>query len=210
MMHMTRLLCRRVAAAAIGVGLLAASGCSGLPGGTPVTSFYVLTALPKAEASAAGKAQELAVGVGPIDIPEYLKRPQIVTRASENRLDVAEFDQWGGNLEDNVTAVVAENLSRLLSTDNVATYPWRASQPIDYEVEIEVIEFERGPSGSVELAVQWNLFGEDGTKALAAKRSDFSEAVAADDYGSIVAAMSRALGALSREIAAALRARAGS
>src|SRR5882757_4935 len=79
--------------------------------------FYVLTPLMAAKEATAAKGP--ALGVGPVVIPQYLDRPEIVTRSSDNRLDLANFDQWGGRFGDNITRALAENLSGLLKTDRV-------------------------------------------------------------------------------------------
>jgi len=33
----------------------------------------------------------LAIGVGPVEFPKFLDRPQIVTRKSQHRVEVSEF-----------------------------------------------------------------------------------------------------------------------
>jgi len=71
--------------------------------------------------------------VGPVELPEYLDRPQIMTCESRNELQFAEFDRWAGSLEKAFSRVLAVNLSILLSTDRVAVYPWKTT-PIDHQV----------------------------------------------------------------------------
>ena len=56
----------------------------------------------------------------------------------------------------------------------------------------------------VTLEARWRILGGDG-KELALRRSTVTEVVGAPGYGAMVAAMSRALGALSRDIATAIR-----
>jgi uncharacterized lipoprotein YmbA len=103
----------------MGICLLITVGC----GTTDPARFYTLSplAIPGTEAEAAG--QGVAIGVGPIKLPEHLDRPQIVTRTSRNELKLAEFDRWAGSLADDFSRVLAENLSILLSTDRVSVYP---------------------------------------------------------------------------------------
>ena len=74
---------------AITLGLLvcAAAACNPLAPQPDRTQYFVLspTAASGAAASTASTAR-LAVGVGPIKFPDYLKRPGVVTRASSDRL----------------------------------------------------------------------------------------------------------------------------
>ena len=154
----------------------------------------------------------VALGVGPVVVPKYLDRPQIVTRTSKNELHFAEFDQWGGRFEDNFTRALAENLSFLLSTDRVSVYPWKASTPVDYQITVELIHFEGYAAGRTDLAARWSVISGDGREVFLMTRSSFSELArrsaaspeGGQDYEAFVAAMSRALGNLSRDIAAAV------
>ena len=129
------------------IGLLVLAGCAG---STP-SRFYVLT--PIATTKAAHYPDGMAIGVGPVVIPQYLDRPQVVTRSSDNRLEVGELDQWGGRLGDNVTRVLAENLSGLLATDRVSIYPWTDPSAVGLQVTADIVAFERNAAGTVTLAL---------------------------------------------------------
>ena len=76
--------------------------------------------------------------MGPVLLPAHLDRPQIVTRASENRLVLAEFHKWGEPLNTNFARVLAEDLAVLLATERVAVFPWRRAVPVDYQLEVRV------------------------------------------------------------------------
>ncbi|MDY7035801.1 MAG: ABC-type transport auxiliary lipoprotein family protein, partial [Thermodesulfobacteriota bacterium] len=95
------------------------SGCISTT--TPNTKFYVLNPLDSG-ISLVSKTEcygLLSLEVASLRLPQYLERPQIVTRSSENRLDLAEFHQWGGNLRKNMIRVLGKNLSQLLATPNI-------------------------------------------------------------------------------------------
>ena len=53
---------------------------------------------------------ERAVGVGPVEFPEYLDRHSVVRRTGANELLVAEFELWGQSLRENFTQVLGQNL----------------------------------------------------------------------------------------------------
>src|SRR5262249_26333566 len=103
------------------------------------TRLYKLSAV--AEKPATPATHGIAIGVGPITLPKYLDRPQLVTGVSSNQLSQANFDQWGGELNDNMTRVLASNLSDLLGTDRVSLYPWKNQAPIDYQITLDVTQF---------------------------------------------------------------------
>ena len=183
------------------LGLLLLAGCAG----SAPSRFYVLTPLTAGKPSHAPDG--LALGVGPVVVPQYLDRPQVVTRSSDNRLEVGEFDQWGGRLGDNVTRVLAENLSGLLATDRVSIYPWTDPGAVSLQVTLDVVEFERDAAGTVTLGVFWNLADVATNKILLTRRSTIVKKIDAKDltYDATVAAMSAALADLSQEIAAAIK-----
>ncbi len=176
---------------------------------TQPSKFYLLTPLPNSETAEQGLAVKdgVAIGIGPIDLPEYLNRPQIVTRAGRNELGLAEFNKWGEPLQDNISRVLAENLSILLSTDRTALFPWNSSTAIDYQIRVEMIRFDSEPGGNIFLSARWSLYGENGREVLLVKKSQITNRADGQDYDALVAAMSGNLADLSREIATAIKAR---
>ena len=77
--------------------VMGVSGCAT----TQPTQFYLLSSLTKPDvlAKSKGGISDLSLGIGPINLPKYLARPQIVTRASRNKLTLAEFHKWAEQLE---------------------------------------------------------------------------------------------------------------
>ena len=55
------------------------------------SKFYVLSPMPQSALSA---TEGTTIGVLPVAMPDYLDRPQIVTRASENKIKIDEFSRW--------------------------------------------------------------------------------------------------------------------
>jgi uncharacterized lipoprotein YmbA len=189
---------------ALSMVLLISGGCAS----TKPSRFYALSpvATSRAQIEAETAGHGVAIGVGPIKLPEHLDRPQVVTRTSSNQLQLAEFDRWAGSLQDDFSRILAENLSILLSTDRISLYPWRRSVPIDYQVVVDVTRFDGELGGNALLIARWSVFrGRDKT-VLFMERSRISESSRAQGYEAIVAAQSRALGQLSREIADAIKA----
>ena len=183
--------------------LLAAAGCAE----SRAPDLYILSGLPpSAEASLGADTDKLSVGVGPVALPAYLDRPQVVALASPNKLEVAEFNKWAEPLDTNFSRVLTENLSTLLGTDRVAKLPQRRASRVKYQVSIEVIRFESDMEGTAALVARWKVLGADGKTQLAMRKSSFSEpSQPAGDPEAVVAAMSRTVGNLSREIASTLQ-----
>ena len=181
---------------------VALAGC-GLTGTTAPSQFYILSPLSESmeKAQMSWQAQSIAVAVGPVEVAEYLNRPQIVTRLSPNELKLAEFNKWAESLKDNISRIFVENLSTLLSTEAIAVFPWRGSTPIDYRAEVEVLRLDGVLGGNATLVARWAVYQEEEGEMLFAKKSIVQEAVDGQSYEALVSAQSRAIGALSHEIA---------
>ena len=175
--------------------------CSACSSGN--TRFYLLNPMQGDELAEASKKIRV-VEISRLHLPQYLERPQIVTRSSNNRLVLAEFAQWGGNLRKNMMRTLAENMSHQLATQMVTFAPNHAVEP-DIRIELEIIQFERLASGKVSLVARWRLFDKH-NKLFEIHTSRLSSDLIAEhaNYDAIVAAMSSLLGELSKHITKAI------
>ena len=198
----------KTAAVILGICLFAWSGCAS----TKPARFYTLSPLsaqgdiPKSVSAEQG----IAVAVAPVAVPDYLNRPQILTRSGPSELQLAEFERWAGSLEKDMSRVLAENLSVLLAKNHVTVLrsgPGVFPFPVEYRVGVDVTRFEGDIGKSVLLVARWSVSGAEEGKVPSARESNIREPLEGPDYDALVAAMSRALATLSREIAAAIPAR---
>jgi uncharacterized lipoprotein YmbA len=99
----------------------------------------------------------VSVGLGPIVLPDYLKRPTIVTRTSATQIDPSQTDRWGEPLDKGFARTLQENLRRQLGTDRVVLYPWYAIDRPRYQVTIDVVRFDRDGEGTAHLNARWEI-----------------------------------------------------
>ena len=191
---------RLLNASAVVAGLLLA-GCAT----SPATRFYVLTpaAVKDIEPSPASAAA-ITIGVRSVDLPDELDRPQIVTRTGPNTVHFAEFDRWSASLRDSVMRVIGADLAMLLPGHQVAVFPWTSGASVDRQVIVEITRFDGALGGQSVLQARWTVLGRGGRPAAVSGQSTLSEP-SGRDYPALVAAQSRLLGALSGEIARAIR-----
>ena len=182
--------------------LVAVAGC-GAKGPSP--DFYVLHARPSD--SLVGVERGIAVGVGPIELPEHLNRSQIVTRDTDFRLELSESHQWAEPLKDSVSRVIAVNLSNMLESNRVYVIPRRQKVSLDFQVSIDVARFDGELGEAAVLGARWTLYGKNTRDPLLSKVTIVSEATDDGSYNALVAASSRVLEILSQEIAEAINAR---
>lgn len=173
---------------------LGLSGC----GTSPSPRLYLIE--PTAVSTQNHADREITVGVGPIELAEYLNRKEILTHDSLYRVNSAEFDRWAEPLEHNITEALCENLSRLIPTQGVLAYPWDGLSTVDYAVSIRISAFGPNPSGEIGLKALWVIHDASGN-LVDLRKSSYSEPRSGDDVVSVVSVMSRMLELLSRDIA---------
>jgi uncharacterized lipoprotein YmbA len=187
--------------------LLTGPGCFNLGKNAPPTKFYMLHAMNKPEGrpSQAGRMGEAFIGVGPIKIPSYLERPQIVTRGADYEVEIADFANWAEPLKDSCGRVLAESLAGELGTEKVVVFPWTSEVPVDYQVQLEVLRFDGTLGQGVVLDVGWMIYGKPRRGLLVNKHSLIHADTQGPDYGALVQAMSETLGKLGGDIASEIR-----
>ena len=147
---------------------------------------------------------DVLIGVGPVKIPEYQNRPQIVTRDKEKMLQFAQFDRWGESLDLGVARLIEEDLTGMLPRAQLTLYPWNSAIPVKYQVIVEIVQLDSELDKDLFLAAQWLVIDAQNTKTLVIKRSEFRQPVMPRDYSGLAKTLSAACASLSGEIAEAL------
>jgi len=187
------------AVAMLGFAVLT-TGCSLSPKEDP-SQFYVLAAPADIERSAPA---DVILGLGPITLPQYLHRPQMVTRNSEQQVTLSEVHRWAEDLEAGIARVMREDLLRTTGAGQVLLYPWLASRAVNYAVEVDILRFEGDAAGAVELWAAWRIRDMATREVLVTHESRITQPAASTTASAIVTAHNQAIAALSQEIAAAM------
>ena len=186
---------------------LSLTGCSSFfPKPTPNSSkiFVLFSPFQAAERQDSDHSGQISLGVGPVRLPGYLDRREIVTRVAQNRFDLSENDRWAEPLDENFTHVLAQNLSILLGSDRIIAYPWPLDKRLRYRVEIEVFRFEVNSAGEAQLSARWSVIDQTGKSASNLKESLLARPAKEKSTDGSVAALSETVADLSREIAQAV------
>jgi uncharacterized lipoprotein YmbA len=188
----------RVAQLLLMVFVAAAAGCASAP-----ARFYTLASTATADGA---PAAHYGVLVGPVSVPASVDRPEFVVQVAPNRVDVDEFNRWAAPLSDGIARAVAGDLAVLLGTSDVAVAPL-ANFNAAYRVTINVQRFDSVQNQAVLIDAVWAVQRTAGGDTRAG-RTVANEAVQGAGFEALAAAHSRALAALSADIAAAIRAAA--
>ena len=183
------------------------AGAAGCAVQSPAVRFYLLTPFASETPSkeAARPPSGLRLGMGPIVLPDYLDRPQMVRRQGANQIFVSQNERWAEPLKTNFSRVLLENLNSLLETNEIYLFPWTHRKvTVDYRVEIDVYRFEGGPGRQVTLSARWMVSRGGDQRAVLHKQTAFQREATSAATGGVVAALNRLLTELSREIAAGI------
>jgi hypothetical protein len=169
------------------------AGCVSSGGAT--VSYYLLT--PDMSGNVVSRP-DLRVGIGPVELPEYLSRPQVLVQVGSSRVVADKQHRWAGPLEKNFTDVLTSNIGYRLGSANVVIYPWESPGSVDQQVVLKVTRFIASDDG-VHFEARWRLLDRNGTQR---KSGTIALADSADtrDYDAIVTAMSRLTGRVADRI----------
>lgn len=177
--------------------MLLVSSCS-LGRKSAPSQFYVLDQ--KAEGIVEENLNDLRMGIGPIDIPGYIDRPQIVTKTESAELQLAEFERWAEPMGEMFTRTLAENIKAITDSQRIHSYPWLPNLEIDYRINAKVIKFENNAKGDALLAVHWQLINTNDKSIVKNIDSEFNAHAKDASYPARVAALNDALAQFAQEI----------
>lgn len=164
--------------------------------------FYMLEPASDSTPPVQSLSAATVVGLGPVHLPEYLNRPQMVIAVGEHQYRFDEQHRWAERLEDNVSRVLAQNVQRLLGVQQLIRYPWSQRQSLDYQITLDVLSFHHSAGQQTELKAQWQVRQAD--KPMASKLFE-CRLPASDHPEAIVATHSQCLQDLAAELAGAVR-----
>lgn len=170
----------------------------------PPVQFYVLEPLSPTAPSTVETVRQRSIGIGPVSIPALLEHNQIVTRLSDNTVQIAEFQQWASPLQDNLLQALTRNLSTLQPNNIVRAYPWSVHGTVDLQIIVDIIRFDTIPGESANLEANWTIKNEKTHDTLKTGHSVIDRSLADSSYPGTVRALSKILGEFSQELSFAL------
>ncbi len=190
---------------------LSCVGCSVLSPVPDRSRFFNLTAMSPVSgdrdtpASSAAAAAGPVYGLGPVKLPAYLDRTELVTRVSPAEITYSTTDRWAEPLATSFSAVLLQDLSTLLDTHRIFLYPRQGGERVDYQIEVNVSQFDSDRSGNTRLVARWRVKDVRTVTYLVTKETTVAHSRAPGDGSATVAALSDAVRDLSQEIAESLR-----
>lgn len=182
--------------------LLLLAGCGGKQ---PSLHYYQLTSTALPVTSESEKLPELTLAVGPVSVPEMLKRQELVIRGEGNQYQLTSLHRWAGLLEKDLTAAIFENLGKQLGSQKVTGFPWGTYYNPEYRVIIEVLSLTGRPGEMVELRAGWTIIDHLEKQLLVRKISEYQQPLTDPSIDSLVEGESQVVALLCQDISDSLR-----
>ncbi|MDP2905966.1 MAG: PqiC family protein [Candidatus Omnitrophota bacterium] len=186
---------------------MALSGCVS-PSSSPPPRFYMLSAVTANEGVPTFEIpKDTIIEVGPVKIPDYQNRPQIVTQDKDKMLTLAQFDRWGESLDVGLARALAEDLTLMLPGATVGIFPSNYAIPVNYQVIIDVAQLESELDKDLVFAAQWSLIEPKKNVMLFTKRAEFRQPIEPHNYSGLAKTLGAVCATLGSQIAEGLSAK---
>jgi len=178
------------------LGLL--SGCSSK------SNFYQLHPKSTPQADSIKSKKTTVIGIAEVEVAEYLRKSEVVTRLSAGRVNVHDKALWAGSLAQNIQTVLTHNISTLLPRYTFLTHPWE--EPIDdkYRIYVTISRFDGYENGKVTLQGRWSLVNKEENRVLYSESVNYT-AQGGESLDEIIDTQSLLIDRLSRRIASKIR-----
>jgi uncharacterized lipoprotein YmbA len=178
-----------------------AASCGLLQPREDPTRLFVLATIEELEPHRAPAVHNgLEVGLGPLLFPDYLRR-ELISRDDVTRIVPLQDERWAEPVDRAVARVLASNLAFLSGARPVA-FPWYGSQAPAASVQLSFERLELEQRERAVVIATWSVRDASGN-VLVEQRSRIVRDLADASGETASRELSRALAALSEEIAAA-------
>ena len=137
----------------------------------------------------------LATGIGPVSIPAYIDRPELVFEAPTGELLVPEGHRWSGPIKDEITRVLTAGIQAQKPRSPVLAYPWPPGTELARNIPVSITELTARSGVGVTLSATWEIGNTQ-------RRATIEQPIVGDGYSAITAAQSAVLQQLAQRIAA--------
>ena len=166
---------------------------------SPKKNYFYLSPLSEKPASqpVTHEASQL-IGIGPVEIAEYLMRSQIIDNQTDNTLTLSDNAYWAEPLDKSIARVISLNLTQLNTARSFVNFPWRSDSKPHYSLRLHLDNLSRAGKNAT-INTTWELVDNDAQKSLV--RKNFLHSLPADAGAKGLAqAYSQLLAELSKEM----------
>ncbi|WP_165475079.1 PqiC family protein [Legionella yabuuchiae] len=160
--------------------------------------LYVLNPIPCCNHTKEKKFSHLKIGINPVQLPEYIQKPEITLHCSKHQVKLAENHHWAESLKDNIARVLRTNLSTLLPGSVIEQTPWYSQLSPSYTLQVIISLFETDVHGNNIFRAEYLIYQEH--RVVKNGHLCYKKKLPIVTPTSVVAAMNENINRLSREI----------
>jgi len=181
--------------ALVALMLILLSGCVGLK----IDRHYLLSAITP-EAKSLKKSAPLLLVLKPLELPNYVKQSEILTREQGSTVSLSKTHHWAEPMVNGVERVLLQDLAQRINGE-VLPYAQRLQAPqIDYFILVNITDFIGTLGKEAIMNVHWQILDGKRQKAVRFKHARYREPLADGNYETLVSAQSRLLARLSEDL----------
>lgn len=168
---------------------------------SPRKNYFLLSA-PEVARNGTAENIDKVIGIGPIEIAEYLNRLHIAYQAEDGSLVMAENDYWAEPLSKGIPRVLGLNLTRRDPSRSFVNFPWRNDSQPDYSLRLQIHSLDRAGNQAA-INATWELI-DNTEKTNILRRHFIRTTTATSGAQGLSKAYSQLLSELAREMDEAL------
>jgi len=168
---------------------------------SPRKQYYLLSAAP-----ATNNAAEIThtLGLGPIEVADYLRSSQIIINSNTSQLKITDNAYWGEPLQKGIARVLAVNLMHHQSNAVIETFPWRSDSTPKFSLRLNIYDLQL-INGEAHVNASWKLVNNE-SKAVLTQQHFVRNKPSGDSPTQIATTYSELLAELAEEMNKALTA----
>lgn len=177
---------------------------AGCTASSPQVTYYSLLGM-DAPKVVAQQQDRLVLSVGPVTIPDILKKSQIATGGTDGRYQLSEYHRWAGDVDRELARALAEQLAGRLGTEQIIVFPGDQHLEPNLQILLDVLAMDGELGRDANLTVRWTLIDSKGKRAPIIRRSQLHQQPSGSGYDAWVTAQQHNINRLSEEIAALIK-----
>lgn len=150
------------------------------------------------------KPTGLTVAIGPVTLPTYVDRAELVFQSGPNQFEIPAKVRWAGALPENFAQVLATDIGLHLSSGNVVANPAPGDNRFRYRVSVSVRQFHAVSGQGAVLDAAWRVENAETHQVLRNGGASYHSAIKGDGYAPVVAAESDLVEQLAASISRSL------
>lgn len=139
---------------------------------------YYLFSVPSTDLADTSVLIDETIGVGPVEVAEYLNRLHIAYQADDGRLVMPNNSYWAEPIDKGIARALAANLTQQNARRHLITFPWRGDSKPRYSLRVQVHSLDREDNKAT-MNVTWGIIDNEQKQLLQQHRFIRSTAVEA-------------------------------